>query len=123
MKTPTKAHKPKPELLNSQFTFRRNKKTKIPAQSELLAPAGSLSALTAAIKAGADAVYLGLKQLNMRATGKNFSLNQLKQASKICKQNKVKLYLTLNTIIYDKELKKVESIVKKAKPFVDAIIC
>ncbi len=111
------------EFLNSQFTFRRNKKTKIAAQNELLAPAGDLACLNAAIQAGANAVYLGLKELNMRATGKNFSFSELKQSSKICKQNKVKIYLTLNTIIYDSELKKAENIIKKIKPFVDAVIC
>ena len=90
---------------------------------ELLAPAGTLIALTVAIKAGADAVYLGLKELNMRATSKNFTIPELKQASKLCKENKVKIYLTLNTIIYNNELKKLETIIKKVKPFVNAIIC
>lgn len=90
---------------------------------ELLAPAGNPASLTAAIQAGADAIYLGLKELNMRATGKNFSTPDLKKASKLCKQNKVKLYLTLNTIIYDKEIKKLEVIIKKVKPHIDAIIC
>ena len=123
MKTSAKTHHHKIELLNSQFTSRKNKKTNIVAQSELLAPAGDLACLTAAIKAGADAVYLGLKELNMRATGKNFTITQLKQASKICKKNKVKIYLTLNTIIYDSEIKKLESTIKKVRPYVNAIIC
>ncbi len=88
---------------------------------ELLAPAGSFETLNTAIKAGADAVYLGLKEFSMRA--KNFTLSELKKASAICRQNKVKLYLTLNTIIYDNEIKKAEKIIKKVKPLVDAIIC
>ena len=90
---------------------------------ELLAPVGYFPQLHAAIEAGADAVYLGLKDLNMRVTGKNFTLNDLKKVSKICKSSNVKIYLTLNTIIYDSETKKVEKIIKKVKPFVDAIIC
>jgi len=92
---------------------------------ELLAPAGNLKCLIAAIKAKADAVYLGLKQFNMRETGQNFSFKDLEKAKKICEENKVKLYLTLNTIIYDNEIKKIENIIKKIKKqkLADAIIC
>jgi len=90
---------------------------------ELLSPTSSFQTLNTAIKAGADSIYLGLKEFSMRATAKNFTLRELKKVSKICKQNKVKIYLTLNTIIYDNELKKAEKIIKKVKPLVDAIIC
>ena len=90
---------------------------------ELLAPAGGFPQLRAAIEAGADAVYLGLKEFNMRATAKNFTLRELSKASKICRENKVKIYLTLNTIVYDNEIKKLENIIKKVKDKVDAIIC
>ncbi len=93
---------------------------------ELLAPAGDFECLTAAINAGADAVYFGLKEFNMRQRAKNFNLTDLKKIKEICekvKTKKIKRYLTLNTIIYDNELKKVENIIKKSKPFVDAIIC
>lgn len=90
---------------------------------ELLSPVGSFKSLIAAIKAGADAVYLGLKDFNMRDSAQNFSLSELNEVSKICKKANVKVYLTLNTIIYDSELKKIEKIIKKVKNKVDAIIC
>jgi U32 family peptidase len=90
---------------------------------ELLAPAGSFPSLLAAIKAGADSVYLGLQEFNMRDSAKNFSLAEIKKASKICRENKVKLYLTLNTIIYDNELSRIEKIIGKVKGKVDAVIC
>ena len=92
---------------------------------ELLAPVGAFPQLRAAISAGADAVYLGLKELNMRATGKNFTFAELKKVSKICRQKSIKIYLTLNTIIYDNEIKKLEKIIKKIskQKLIDAIIC
>jgi len=90
---------------------------------ELLAPVGSFPSLLSAIKAGADAVYLGLKEFNMRDSAKNFTLSELEKISKICKENKVKLYLTLNTIIYENELGKVEKIIEKVKNKIDAVIC
>lgn len=91
---------------------------------ELLAPAGSFASLNAAVNAGADAVYFGLNEgLNMRVTAKNFSINDLSDISKICSKKKVKKYLTLNTIVYDNELEKIEEILKKAKKDIDAVIC
>ena len=88
---------------------------------ELLAPAGNFKSLVTAIKAGCDAVYFGLQDFNMRNRAKNFKLSDLPEIKKMA--GKAKLYLTLNTIIYDSELKKVETIIKKAKKYVDAIIC
>lgn len=92
---------------------------------ELLAPAGDMSCLVAAVNAGADSVYLGLKEFTMRATARNFSIEELEEAKKICKEHKVKIYLTVNTIIYQDELKKVETILRevKKKKLVDAVIC
>ena len=89
---------------------------------ELLAPAGDFPSLIAAIEAGADAVYFGLKDFNMRSSAKNFTIKDLDKIKKLC-QNKVKKYLTLNSIIYDNELSKLESIIKKVKGKIDAIIC
>jgi len=86
---------------------------------ELLAPAGNFKCLVAAVNAGCDAVYFGLKEFNMRAMAKNFDISDLPKMRKMSK----KLYLTLNTIIYDEELKRVETIIKKSKKYVDAIIC
>jgi len=96
---------------------------------ELLSPAGSFPSLIAAIDSGADAVYLGLDEegLNMRVKAKNFSVSDLKEVRKICdtriKGKKIRVYLTMNTIIYDNEIKKIEKIIKKVKKYVDAIIC
>ncbi|MDP1728861.1 MAG: U32 family peptidase, partial [archaeon] len=89
---------------------------------ELLAPAGSFPSLIAAVNAGADAIYFGLKEgMNMRASAKNFSINDLKEMRRIC--GKVKMYLTLNTIIYDVEIKKIDKILKSSKKYIDAVIC
>jgi putative protease len=93
---------------------------------ELLSPAGSFPSLVSAVKAGADAVYFGLKEgLNMRASAKNFTLLDLPKIAEICnsKSRKIKKYLTLNTIIYDNELEKIEEIIKKSKKYIDAVIC
>lgn len=90
---------------------------------KLLAPAGDWSCLSAAVKAGADAVYFGLKELNMRALAKNFDLKELKKVVDFCHEKKVKAYLTLNSIIYQKELGRVKEILKKAKGAkIDAVI-
>ncbi len=92
---------------------------------ELMAPAGNFSMLVAAVNAGADAVYFGLNEFSMRATSKNFKLTDLDQMREVCEASprKVKMYLTLNTIIYDDELKKLEKVISKIKGKVDAIIC
>jgi len=90
---------------------------------EIIAPAGSWEMLTAAINAGADSVYLGIKGLNMRASAANFSLKELKKVTDYAHKNKVNIYLTINTIIFEKELKKVEKIINEAKKAkVDGII-
>jgi putative protease len=91
---------------------------------ELLAPSGGFASLIAAVTAGADAVYFGLneKGTNMRVAAKNFSLNDLPKMKKICGK-KVKMYLTLNTIVYNNELGKIEEIIKKSKKYIDAVIC
>jgi len=90
---------------------------------ELLAPVGNFPMLVTAVNAGANAVYFGLREFSMRQGARNFDINDLKEMNKICKSKKVKMYLTINTIIYNEELKKVEDAIKKAKPFIDAIIC
>ena len=90
-------------------------------QFELLAPAGDFPSMIAAVSAGTDAVYFGLREFNMRDSAKNFAVKDLDKIGKICKNTKK--YLALNTIIYDNELKKLEGIIKKVKGKVDAIIC
>ena len=71
---------------------------------ELLSPAGNFECLIAAVEAGADAVYLGGKRFGARAYAKNFDTEELKRAVSYCHLHGVKLYVTLNTLIYDKEL-------------------
>jgi U32 family peptidase len=89
---------------------------------ELLAPAGGFPTLIAAVNAGADAVYFGLKEFSMRANAKNFTIRDLDKINKICGE-KIKKYLTINIIIYNNELKKLEKTIKKVKGKIDAIIC
>jgi len=101
--------------------MRKNVKIKRP---ELMAPAGDWISFYAAINAGADAVYFGVDELNMRAKAKNFGFDEMNKLVKIAHKNNVKAYLTLNTIVYEDELKLAEKIVKKAKKAgVDMIIC
>jgi len=88
---------------------------------ELLAPVGNFRNLRAAVAAGADAVYFGVKGFNMRDAAKNFGVRDFKKIRKICEG--VKMYLTLNVVMYDSELKRIEKVVKAAKGKVDAIIC
>jgi U32 family peptidase len=83
---------------------------------ELMAPAGNFESLQAALDNGADSIYFGVEQLNMRARASiNFTLDDLKEISERCKAKKVRTYLTLNTIIYDHDLSIVKTLLKKAK--------
>ena len=82
---------------------------------EVMAPAGSYESLMAAINAGANSVYFGAENLNMRArNSNNFSLEDLAKISSICKEKNVKCYLTLNTVIYDNEMEQMRKIVDAA---------
>lgn len=82
---------------------------------DLMAPVGSYESLMAAIQAGANSVYFGIEKLNMRArSSNNFTFDDLKNIVKICNEAGVKTYLTVNTIIYDHELKKMRQVVDAA---------
>lgn len=90
---------------------------------EILAPAGDMTSLQAALDAGADAVYLGLQRLNMRQMAtRNFTCEALPEAAARCRAKGVRLYLTLNTILYEQELQELEATLLFAKPYVDAVI-
>ncbi len=89
--------------------------TKYKNKPELLAPAGNWSMLNAAIKAGADAIYFGVENLNMRAMAKNFELRDLKEITRICKKNNVKAHLTLNSIVFEDELNELDKILSASK--------
>ncbi len=81
-----------------------------------MSPAGSFDALMAAIQGGAGSVYFGAGQLNMRArSSSNFSPDDIRRITEICREHGVKSYLTLNTIIYDEELSLMREMVDLAK--------
>jgi U32 family peptidase len=83
---------------------------------ELLSPVGSYESLHAAIKAGANAVYFGVEQLNMRSrSAKKFTLEDLKEIAETCNEGNVKSYLALNTLVYDHELPLMRDICDAAK--------
>jgi len=83
---------------------------------ELMAPVGSYESLMAAIQAGADSVYFGVEQLNMRAKStNNFTLEDLQNIVKICKENNIKSYLVVNTIIYDHDIRIMKQLVDVAQ--------
>ena len=71
---------------------------------EILAPVGNREMLTAAVFAGADAVYLGLDSFNARRNAKNFTTESLREAVEFCHVRGVKVYLTMNTLVSDKEM-------------------
>ncbi len=83
---------------------------------ELMAPAGNFESLQAAIDNGADSVYFGVEQLNMRARASiNFTLDDLEEIVARCKPKKIRTYLTLNTIIYDHDLSIIKTLINRAK--------
>lgn len=83
---------------------------------ELMAPAGNFESLQAALDNGADSVYFGVEQLNMRARSTvNFTIDDLSEIARRCEVKKVRTYLTLNTIIYDHDLSVVKTLLTKAK--------
>lgn len=90
---------------------------------EILAPAGDMTCLQAALDAGADAVYLGLSDFNMRQmTTRNFTLETLAEASTRCRAKNVKLYVTFNAIIYEDERETVRDRLRAIQPYADAVI-
>lgn len=91
---------------------------------ELMAPAGNWACLRAALKAGADAVYFGLRGMNMRANYRNFVPSQLPRIAQECHKAGARAYLALNTIVHENELPKVDRLLRAAaNAGVDAIIC
>ncbi len=83
---------------------------------ELMAPAGNFESLQAALDNGADSIYFGVEQLNMRARATvNFTLDDLEEIQKRCSEKGVRSYLTLNTIVYDHDLSIVKTLIKRAK--------
>jgi len=91
---------------------------------ELTAPAGSFESLLAAVQAGADSIYFGIEQLNMRArSAANFKKQDIKKIVTISRDHGLKNYLTLNTVIYNHEIPLIHEIINLAGEHgVDAII-
>ena len=91
---------------------------------EIMAPVGSYESLMAAVRAGADSVYFGVEQLNMRARSSfNFTLEDLGRIVATARENGVKTYLTVNTVIYDGDLPVMRAVMERAKAEgVDAVI-
>lgn len=91
--------------------------------TEILAPAGSMESLTAAVNCGANAVYIGGKNFSARQHAANFDETELKQAAEFCHLRKVKLYITVNTILLDNQLSKFAAFIKTAaEAGIDAFI-
>ena len=83
---------------------------------EIMSPVGSYETLMAAIQGGASSVYFGVGNLNMRSKSThNFTLDDLQNIVSICNENKVKSYLTVNTVIYDSEISQMHQLVDAAK--------
>lgn len=81
-----------------------------------MAPVGSRESLAAAIQAGADSIYFGIENLNMRARSANtFTIEDLREIARTCDKHGMKSYLTVNTIIYDKDIELMRTIVDAAK--------
>ena len=93
------------------------------ALPELLAPAGDTESLYAAVAAGADAVYIGGKSFGARAFAKNFDIDEIARAAVYCHLHGVKLYVTVNTLIYDREMREVSDFAAELwRVGVDALI-
>ncbi|MBO1734857.1 MAG: collagenase-like protease [Coprobacter sp.] len=83
---------------------------------EIMAPVGSYESLTAAIQGGANSIYFGIEGLNMRArSSNNFTVNDLHEIVCICNEHHIKSYLTVNTVIYDEDLKLMRRIIDAAR--------
>jgi U32 family peptidase len=82
---------------------------------EIMAPAGSYESLIAAINGGADSVYFGVEQLNMRAaSSNNFNLEDLRNIASLCKGKGLKSYITLNVVVFDHEIDQMHRIIDTA---------
>jgi putative protease len=79
---------------------------------EIMSPVGSYESLIAAIQGGADSVYFGAEQLNMRAaSSNNFTLNDLRKITSICKENGLKSYITVNVVVFDHEIEQMHRLI------------
>ncbi|MDR1632797.1 MAG: U32 family peptidase [Dysgonamonadaceae bacterium] len=85
-------------------------------QYEIMAPVGSYESLAAAIRAGADSVYFGIEGLNMRShSANNFTITDLQRIAKTCNKHHIQSYLTVNTIVYDRDSEQMREIIDAAQ--------
>ncbi len=93
-------------------------------KQDIVSPAGDWTMLRAAVKAGADAVYFGTDSLNMRMNAKNFTLTDIPKVVDFCHDNGVETHLTLNSIMFNNEMKKIDKILEISKKSnLDMVIC
>lgn len=92
------------EIIWGKEETNKKRTRKVGSLPELLAPAGDMQCLYAAVEAGADAVYIGGTIFGARAYAKNFSMEEIRQAVNYCHLHGVKLYVAVNTLIYDREI-------------------
>lgn len=109
--------------MNANALSSPNDSSRLSPSPELLAPAGGMDSVRAAVLCGADAVYMGAKSFNARRNAENFDLDQFRQAVDYCHLYGVKVYLTLNTLVYDEELSALlEEIHRACQAAVDGVI-
>ena len=83
---------------------------------EIMAPAGNFECLMAAIQGGANSVYFGVGNLNMRShSANNFAPEDLSRITEICREHNVKTYMTLNIVVYQADLENVRKALEEAK--------
>lgn len=112
-----------PQSFDAQQASNEDTGSSLPVSLELLAPAGSMEALHAAVSAGADAVYLGASQFNARNSADNFTLDALREACDYAHLRGARVYLTLNTVILPSELPDALELARQAfRAGVDAYI-
>lgn len=90
---------------------------------EILAPCGGAESVEAAVKSGADAVYLGAKEFSARASAHNFDFSEIEKAVNYCHTAGVKVYLTANTLIFDREMERaLNTVVQSYNAGIDGVI-
>ncbi len=90
---------------------------------EILAPCGADEAISAAVNSGADAVYIGATRFSARRNARNFDAEQLKNAVRLCHESGVKVYITLNTLVFDDEMEQLCEVAREiSEAKADAII-
>ncbi len=118
-----KVNKKVNKKINKKVNKKINRKVNKKCKPKLLAPAGNFIALRAALDAGADEIYFGVKGFNMRAGAQNFTVSDMKKVVGLCHDRGAKAYLALNIILYESEMKKADKVIDFAKKAgVDAII-